>query len=401
MDELFVFVGSLKAGVLSRDGGKFHFRYDSGYAGPPVFLGVPVAEKERSWEGFPPPFENLLPEGVLLEQLLRTRKLDRSDQWGQLSAVGGDLVGFLQVVPPDHKPSGRFEIYDGIGLPKRKSIEPRALPYSISELVTFHSTHPPRMSISGVQPKASAVFSPQSRQFQLVDFGGSYILKPSSQAYPGTAENEALSMSLARRFGISVPSHGLVLSKEGIPVYWVQRFDRFGPKMAKRLRMEDFCQLKEIPSSWKYLGEIEHIVDVIERFCSNPKLQLALFFERVLFSWIIGNDDMHLKNWSLLEVGPLVELSPLYDAVNSVVLTGSEEESALSLNGKKKGWTREDIVESVGVDLCGLNDRVITRVLGQIDDVPWKDQIRSSQMTEEAKVAYGAIVEDRLKRLRD
>ena len=88
MDELRVHVGDPPAGILSRDGNRHAFDYMPGYRGPPVFLGWSLKQPRREWDDFPPAFEGLLPEGVLLDQLLAKHKLDRGDKWGQLIAVG-------------------------------------------------------------------------------------------------------------------------------------------------------------------------------------------------------------------------------------------------------------------------------------------------------------------------
>lgn len=397
-DTLVVHVRARRAGLLVREGAqRYRFAYDPGYAGPPVFLNLPVADRERVWHEFPPSFENLLPEGVLLEQFLRTHKLDRTDRWGQLVAAGADLVGFLQIrqdelpAPPERStPSGAK---------KRRAIQPGPLPYTLGEIVTYHSRQKPQMSISGVQPKAGAIFDRRSGTFRIVDQGGAYILKPSPQAYPEAAPNEALSMDLAAALGLDVPRHGLVMTTDQQPVYWVERFDRPADDPAYHRRVEDLCQLNELPSSFKYQGSLENVADWVHQHTSNPKAALLRLFERVLFSWVIGNEDMHLKNWSLMADGPLVQLAPVYDALNTVTLLQTKQESALTLRDRHEGWSRADLIEGFGREDCELSDATLARIVGRFLGFDWRTPIEGSQLSSAAKAAYRATVEDRLARL--
>lgn len=400
-DRLRVYVGGTFAGVLERLESGYRFQYDADYKGPPVFLNLPLRAGSKTWEPFPPGFDGLLPEGVLLEQLLVAGKLDRSDKWGQLMAVGGDLTGFLSVISEKEAEETPTSARVAERRKARAKIQPGAgaLPYAWSELVTFHSREAPRMSLSGVQPKVSAVFSRKEGQFRMVTERGSYILKPSPQAYPEAAANEALSMALAAEAGIDVPHCGLVGSRDGHPVFWIERFDRQGPGNQTRLRVEDACQVLEVPSSWKYLGNLETLVRAIRAFTSNPTLQLARFFDRVLFNWVIGNGDMHLKNWSLIENGPLIELAPAYDYLNTSILIDREEESALELAGRKSGFDRAGLLDTFGGDLCELQPARITRMLRRLQSLDWTGHIRSSALSDPAKAAYLALVEERIHRL--
>lgn len=398
MDELNVYVGDRLAGVLSRDGGCYSFGYVDDYDGSPVFIGWPLYEKEKQWEEFPAVFDGLLPEGVLLEQLLFKHKLDRNDKWGQLVAVGLDLTGFLSIVPvgSDLRPIGKFAL--GQKLKARTPISPpeTALPYAVSELVTFHSKRHLRMSLSGVQPKVSAIFSRKEQQFEVVEQNGAYILKPSPQAFPGAAENEALTMSLARDAGLDVPLCGYVKAKDAQGVFWIERFDRQGQGNLHRLRCEDACQVLGVSSSFKYAGNFETLARMIREHCSNSKLQLARLFHRVLFCWVTGNGDMHLKNWSLVENGPLIELSPVYDLLNTVILTDDDEESALALDDKKAGFDKALLMDYFGRDVCELNDRMLRKTLGQLQAVGWQSRIAESQLDVAARQQYAELVEHRM-----
>ncbi len=401
-EKLNVFVGEMLAGKLLREAEQYLFEYDSSYNGPPVFLGWDKAQPRREWNTFPAAFDNLLPEGVLLDQLLIKHKLDRSDKWGQLIAVGLDLTGFVSAIPDgsEQKPIGK--VTPGQLAKKRVAIEPGeagALPYTATELVAYHGKHRMKMSLSGMQPKVSAVFSRKDGQFKVVDTNGSYILKPSPQAFPGAAENEALTMNLARQAGIDVPRCGWLAAKDGSGVFWIERFDRWGTGNRQRVRCEDACQVLDVPASRKYLGNLETLAKMIEAHCSNPRLQLARFFHRVLFCWIIGNGDMHLKNWSLLENGQLIELAPAYDLLNTRILTNDEEESALELDDKKTGFDRAQLIDYFGREICGLNERMIEKTTQALRSVDWDLTILGSRLSVDDSIQYQQVVHDRLERL--
>jgi len=253
------------------------------------------------------------------------------------------------------------------------------------------------MSLSGVQPKVSAIYSRSKMSFEVVETHGSYILKPSPQAFPGAAENEALTMQLAKVAGIEVPLCGLLPAKDGPGVFWIVRFDRWGAANRNRVRCEDMCQILEIPSSWKYAGNLETLARMIREHCSNPTLQLVKLFHRVLFCWVTGNGDMHLKNWSLIEKGPLIELAPAYDLLNTKILIDDEDESVLSLDDKKSGFNRKFLVDYFGREVCGVNEKMIERTLHQFEKSDWNMTISGSHLPVAIQLQYDALVMDRLK----
>jgi serine/threonine-protein kinase HipA len=402
-EKLNIFVGEQLAGKLLREGDTYAFEYEPSYEGPPAFLGWDQAQPRREWNTFPAAFDSLLPEGVLLDQLLIKHKLDRSDKWGQLIAVGLDLTGFVSAIPDgsEQKPIGK--VTPGQPAKKRVAIDPAeagALPYTATELVAYHGKHRMKMSLSGMQPKVSAIFSRKDGQFKVVDTNGSYILKPSPQAFPGAAENEALTMELARQAGIDVPRCGWISAKDGSGVFWIERFDRWGTGNRQRVRCEDACQILDVPASWKYLGNLETLARVVQEHCSNPRLQLVRLFQRVLFCWVTGNGDMHLKNWSLLENGKLIELAPAYDLLNTRILTNDEEESALELNSRKTGFDRALLIDYFGREVCGLNDRMIEKTTQALRSVNWDLTIHGSKLSVDDSIRYQQLVYERLERLR-
>jgi len=155
----------------------------------------------------------------------------------------------------------------------------------------------------------------------------------------------------------------------------------------------------EVPSSWKYSGNLETLARMAKEHCSNAKLQLVKLFHRVLFCWITGNGDMHLKNWSLIENGKLIELAPAYDLLNTKVLIDDDDESALSLDDRKSGFGKALLIDYFGREVCALNERMVAKTLEQIKAVEWELLILGSHMDFESGQAYNALVRERLGQL--
>ncbi len=142
-------------------------------------------------------------------------------------------------------------------------------------------------------------------RFEVVDHGGRYILKPQSRDYFHQPENEDLTMRLARVVGIETPLHGLVRSRDGSWTYFIRRFDR--QPRGPRLAVEDFAQLSGRTRETKYDASMEQVVRVIDRFTTYPVVEKLELLRRTLFCFLTGGEDMHLKNWSLITRGDLLE----------------------------------------------------------------------------------------------
>lgn len=257
-----------------------------------------------------------------------------------------------------------------------------------------------KMSIQGVQPKLSARLLPKAGRFEVVDVGGRYILKPQHPLFAHLPENEAVTMVLAATVGIEVPVSGLVYSKDGSMTYFIRRFDRTGRN--GKLAVEDFAQLTGASRDTKYEFSMERLVSVIDRFCTFPAVARIELFRRVLFCFLTGNEDMHLKNFSVLVQDDVVGLAPAYDLLNSTIaLRKPKEELALPLHGKKRNLTRNDLVLYYGGERLGLNAAVIDDVLGTFATaVPrWRGVIDACFLPDRLKEDYAALVDERQRRL--
>ncbi len=254
-----------------------------------------------------------------------------------------------------------------------------------------------KMSIQGVQPKLSAILSIKNEKFTLVDKGGKYILKPQHDLYSQMPENEDLTMRLADEIGLEIPLHGLLWSKDNSLTYFIKRFDRKGQN--DKVPVEDFAQLAGLSRDTKYDYSMERIVMLIDAYCTFPAIEKIKLFKLVIFNYLIGNEDSHLKNFSIITYDNQVRLSPGYDLVNSTIeLKQQDEEIALPLEGKKKRLTRNILVDYFGMERCELTSKSVEKVLETISSaIPkWKTLIEISFLSKEMKGKYNDLLDGRL-----
>ncbi len=257
-----------------------------------------------------------------------------------------------------------------------------------------------KVSIQGVQPKLSARLVARNGGFELIDRWGEFILKPQTDLYPELPENEDVTMRLAARAGIEIPLHGLVYSRDGSLTYFIKRFDRIG-RRGKR-RSEDFSQLSGKTRDTKYDSSMEKVAEIIERLCTFPVLDKVKLFRLTLFSFIVGNEDMHLKNFSLIEREGKIELSPAYDLLNtSIALKNLIEEFALPLDGKKKNISRRLLLDYFGRERLNLPPRVIAGVVQELQSAfpEWTRLLGVCFLSQSMKELYTNMVETRRARI--
>ena len=170
-------------------------------------------------------------------------------------------------------------------------------------------------------------------------------------------------MRMAEAVGIEVPVHGLMWAADGSLTYFIRRFDRPG---RGRLPLEDFAQISGESRDTKYNSSMEKVAGVVDRFCTFPALERVKLFERTLFSFLVGNEDMHLKNFSLITRDGKIELAPAYDFLNTTIaIPKPQEELALPLNGKKSNLTRNDLVRYFARERLQINEKVVTETMGR------------------------------------
>ena len=258
-------------------------------------------------------------------------------------------------------------------------------------------------TLTGVQAKLSLDINRGGKnepdRFTIVGLWGRYILKPQTEAYRCLPEIEDLTMHLAEVAKIAVVPHGMIRFADGELCYITRRIDRTPD--GKKVPMEDMCQLTERLTEYKYKGSYEQIAKHIRKYSSVPQLDLVNFWEVVVFSWITGNADMHLKNFSLYNTGHGYTLTPAYDLLaTTLIMPEDPEELALMLNGKKRKLRRSDFVKSM--TLSGLNDKVIENIAKKFRRAlpKWLDFINRSFLPEDLKRAYKHLILQRVIMLR-
>ena len=226
------------------------------------------------------------------------------------------------------------------------------------------------ITVPGVQKKLSLHLHSDGNtpRLTLVNYPTGYILKPQVAEFECLPEAEQLVMTLADMTGITTVPHALVKSGEAF-AYITKRIDRIiGSSDVHMLAMEDFCQLDRRLTQDKYKGSYERCAKVITSYSSQPKLDMTELFMRLVFSYVVGNSDMHLKNCSLIETfeaSGIYVLSPAYDLLPvNVIMPEDTEELALALNGKKTHIRKKDFL--VFAQECEIPTNSAEKMIGKI-----------------------------------
>ena len=252
-------------------------------------------------------------------------------------------------------------------------------------------------SLTGVQPKLSLNLHKHegSNRLTIVGLWGDFIFKPQTDAYPELPENEDLTMHLAEAARIKVVPHSLIHLADGSLGYITRRIDR--TKKGEKIDMEDMCQLTLHPTEYKYKSSCEQIAKAIAAYSSTPRLDLVNFMQVLLFSFVTGNNDMHLKNFSLYRPKALYQLSPAYDLLNVAIANPKDkEEMALSINGKKARIKLADFLKAS--DTMRIEQRVTLGLINGLRDAmpAWIDLINNSFLSDEMKQNYLDLISRRM-----
>ena len=259
-----------------------------------------------------------------------------------------------------------------------------------------------KMSIQGVQPKLSVRLDAKAGLFVIVDQGGRFVLKPQHGVYPNLPENEGLTMHLAKLCGIEVPVSGIVRSVDGTWSYFVRRFDRTGH--TGKVAVEDFAQLAGLNREVKYDFSMERLVGHLDTYCTFPAIEKVKLLKRSLFNFLVGNEDMHLKNFSLITRQGKVELAPAYDFLSTTVAfialgkrIETIEEVALPLQGKKRGLDRKTWIAYFARERLQLPEKVVHTVQSQLTGTAsaWQACIGKSFLPPDQKDHYRTLLANR------
>lgn len=252
------------------------------------------------------------------------------------------------------------------------------------------------VSVPGVQPKLSmsllADSKTDSRLTVVGALGGNYIFKPPSKDYAEMPANEDLTMKMAELFSVDVVPHSLIKLASGELSYITKRIDR--EENGTKIHMIDMFQVLEAFD--KYRGSMERIGKAIEMYAENTLLDKLRFFELTMFSYLTGNNDMHLKNFSMIKTSYGWALSPAYDLLNVMVVNSKDtEELALTIAGKMKKITLQNFLD-FGTGL-GLSKKQIDSVLKRFVDLKGSslNLIEVSLLSEEMQINYKNVMNNR------
>ena len=261
------------------------------------------------------------------------------------------------------------------------------------------------LTVPGVQKKLSLHLSKESDlRLTIVNYPTGYILKPQTEEFGSLPEYEQLAMSLAELTGIRTVPHALIKMKNEY-AYITKRIDReIENDNVKMYAMEDFCQLSGRQTQDKYRGSYELCGRIIKKYSARPGIDLSELFLRIVFSFAIGNSDMHLKNFSLREELPanrIYYLSDAYDLLPvNIIMPEDKEQMALTINGKKRNIRRKDFL--VFAENCGLTRQAAEKMMKKVCSLveKYKGECDRSYLSDEQKEAVKNLIEERIGILR-
>lgn len=344
MKTLIVYFHSRKIGTLTQDSiGKYSFQYDlewiSAPSAHPLSQSLPLREEayeEKECAGY---FGGLLPEDFNRDLIARNIGITGGNDYAMLKVIGGECAGAVTILDPERE----IEVH-----------EHSYHPVSQEELEMILNTLPNkpllageaevRLSLAGAQNKLAVYHDKNGFALPLHESPSTHILKPEVKGFPGLVDNEAFCMKLAQKADLPTATVDAIQSGPH-RCLMAERYDRVGEgDMLQRLHQEDFCQAMGIVSRYKYQNEggptLEQCFQLVRKSSSRPAKDLITLFEAVLFNYLIGNNDAHGKNFSLLyrptDDQLRVELAPLYDLVSTAVYPELAPRMAMKIGSKYK-----------------------------------------------------------------
>ncbi|MCF0150357.1 MAG: HipA domain-containing protein [Firmicutes bacterium] len=254
------------------------------------------------------------------------------------------------------------------------------------------------MTVPGVQKKLSLHLSREGQpRLSLVNYPAGYVLKPQADSFEALPENEYLVMRMAQTVGIKTVPFALIQTEDGI-AYITKRIDR---ENGRCLAMEDFCQLDERLTEDKYKSSYERCGKIVSKYSDASGLDLTELYLRIVFCFAVGNSDMHLKNFSLIETGEgsgKYRLSGAYDLLSTnLVMPEDTEEMAMSLNGKKRRLRCRDFLALA--ENYGIAEKTAEKLIAQIvkSEELFLALCEESLLPDELKKEFAELVKTRLR----
>ncbi len=380
-DTLDVYLHGSHAGTLERESqARLSFSYAKLWVeadGAPISLSLPVREGAYDHDECTPFFEGLLPEGDFLEAVSRTLHVSARNPFQLLAEIGGECAGAISVGPVGGVVPGRSDrpprwlAEEELGR-LLADLPDRPLLGTIDEEDGF------RISLAGAQDKVGVLFDGERIGLSHGDPPSTDIVKAPIPRVSEPIANEAFCMTLAAQGGVDV-ARAEPRVAEGEEYLLVHRYDRDESAAPDgRLHQEDFCQALGLVPAVKYENEggpgIAHCAELIRHSSSAPARDVIAFLDALLFNFLIGNNDAHSKNYSLLLDGPgAIRVAPLYDLLSIAAIEGASRSLAMKYGGEK----RADY----------LRRRHIQRLGTQLDVRPSLVERRAAAMTERVEAA--------------
>ena len=396
--EADVYVGDEAAASLRRVRDDIVFDYKTDFTSN----GRPVRERSVAWSllvtgayprtttagAVPPFFAGLLPEGVRLGVVMSSAKTSSDDHLTLLLAIGADTTGNIRVVPAGTIPPERVPMFE----PERDK-DFRA----VFERLTGSIDADPR-GLAGVQPKVSAATWTTPAKTA----AGPAILKLNPpNGFPCLVENEHFFMRMAAGCGLRVPKTWLLHDAHNRSALLVARFDRDNDV---RIAQEDACQVADLYPASKYRINTETAITTLADACARgggSRSASALeLMKTVVFSWLIGNGDLHGKNLSIYAPGGLWQPTPAYDLLTTQPYAGWKDPMASTLYGRANRLTRTNFVEASA--RMGLRERAISRMIDSLVEAAteWTDRCEEIGFTDRQTKLLADLLRARIKTLK-
>lgn len=388
-ERLIVYLRGSRIGFIEfdHDANSREFSYDADYLASsdacPISLSLPLQEKPfNSWETrlF---FENLLPPIIVRRRLEKIIHHDADNYFAFLKTLGGDCAGAIALYPEGVDPSGHEEVLRELTEDEADEIF-RALPMSplLQGVIDNY-----RISVAGAQDKLVVRLHDGRISLPLYGAASTHIVKPGMDRCEHSVENECFCQRLAAAVGLSA-SGSLILPVKERRYYVTERYDRRAVDgRVERFLQEDFCQAMGVDSEKKYQSDGGPSAARCFRFLREHSFGLVdqmRFVDFFLYNFLIGNADAHAKNFSLLHVDGGSAVSPLYDAMSTLVYPNVYNAMAMEIGGhyEFKDVTRESFVAFA--EKCDVNPRaVLDRLDTLVERLPQKAQELAEEMSDE------------------
>ena len=349
--ELNVWFFGEYVGVLTQDEGYLSFRYlpqwlESKNA-KPLSQSLPLRAEPFGDKIAKPFFAGLLPEGDKRTSIAKILKVSSKNDFALLDGIGGECAGALILLEPGQIPP--VEAHESESIEWLEEDQFFAVLEKLPKRPLLAGEAGLRLSLAGAQEKLPVVVrevqgkDAQNTHFEIGlpknNIPSSYILKPEITGVAGSVYNEAFCLALAKELKLSAATAKIGRIKDKTYLL-VERYDRFfdNNRQLKRLHQEDFCQALGITPELKYQHEGGPSIGdgfALVRKVTNPSApNLLRLLDYIIFNCLIGNNDAHAKNFSLLYGQNGIQLAPLYDVLSTAVYSGLTDSMAMKIGSK-------------------------------------------------------------------